>query len=93
MSATPEGPPAYTPATMSRFALAALRAFGALAAGAAAWTTFWVIRGGEPGPTAYVASLAVALLVYVAASTPAPRSWAPVKEPETPPDAASPGTH
>jgi hypothetical protein len=72
---------------MSRYAIAALRAFGALAAGAAAWTTFWLIRGGEPGPLAYVASLAIVLLVYVAAATPSPRSWTAPAEPATPPDA------
>ena len=62
---------------MSRFALAGLRLLASLAAGAAAWTTFWVIRGGEPGPAAYVASLAATLLVYVFAATPPPRSWEP----------------
>lgn len=62
---------------MSRFALAGLRLLASLAAGAAAWTTFWVIRGGEPGPAAYVASLAATLAVYVASAAPAPKSWEP----------------
>ena len=67
---------------MSRYAIAGLRVLGALGAGAAAWTTFWLIRGGEPGPAAYVASLAAALAVYVAAVSPMPRPWgeAPTRE-------------
>ena len=76
---------------MSRFALAGLRLLASLAAGAAAWTTFWVIRGGEPGPAAYVASLAATLAVYVASATPAPKSWEPEPEaanPAPPPERA-----
>ncbi|HEU5317093.1 MAG TPA: hypothetical protein VFX49_13375 [Chloroflexota bacterium] len=79
---------------MSRFAVAGLRLLGALAAGAAAWTTFWLIRGGEPGPLAYVASLAATLVVYVLAGSPAPRPWvAPddaSREEEAPPTPAAP---
>ena len=74
---------------MSRIALAALRAFAAVAAGAAAWTTLWVIRGGEPGPAAYVASLAAAILVYAAAAAPPPRAWIRPEEAEPPPDATA----
>ena len=76
---------------MSRFALAGLRLIASLAAGAAAWTTFWVIRGGEPGPAAYVASLAATLAVYVASATPTPKSWEPepaAPAPDLPPEGA-----
>ena len=76
---------------MSRFALAGLRLLASLAAGAAAWTTFWVIRGGEPGPAAYVASLAATLAVYVASATPPPKSWEPERadaDPALPPEGA-----
>ena len=81
---------------MSRFALAGLRLVASLAAGAAAWTTFWLIRGGEPGPAAYVASLAASLLVYVVSATPVPRPWVTPEvegepaeaEPVTPPTPA-----
>ena len=68
---------------MSRFAISGLRLIASLAAGAAAWTTFWVIRGGEPGPAAYVASVAATLAVYVASTSPRPRSWeVPPEEPD-----------
>jgi hypothetical protein len=60
---------------VSRYALTGLRLLASLAAGAAAWTTFWVIRGGEPGAAAYVASLAASLAVYVASASPPPRPW------------------
>jgi hypothetical protein len=63
-------------------AVAGLRLLGALAAGAAAWTTFWLIRGGEPGPIAYVASLAATLVVYVLAGSPPPRPWTEAPHPE-----------
>lgn len=62
-------------ATVSRYAIAGLRVLASLGAGAAAWTTFWMIRGGEPGAAAYVASLAASLAVYVASVSPPPRSW------------------
>ena len=69
---------------MSRFAIAWLRVLGSLGAGAAAWTTFWLIRGGEPGPAAYIASLAAALAVYVASTNPPPRPWGDAPDVGTP---------
>jgi hypothetical protein len=74
---------------VSRFAIVWLRVLGSLGAGAAAWTTFWLIRGGEPGPAAYVASLAASLAVYVASTNPPPRPWGGAHDAEVP-DAAAP---
>jgi hypothetical protein len=68
---------------VSRYLVGSLRVLAALGAGAAAWATLWLIRGGEPGSIAYVASLAAALVVYVAAASPMPKPWAaPQKMPE-----------
>ncbi|MGI8423150.1 MAG: hypothetical protein ACR2NO_03410 [Chloroflexota bacterium] len=60
---------------MSRYAIAGLRLLASLGAGVAAWTTFWVVRGGEPGPAAYLASLAATFAVYVASTRPPPLPW------------------